>query len=144
MCELVLNKTDNLSIWIPAAVSVTTLILNLAFYIFIQPRLTYKSTAKESLKMVAVEFLNYLAEIVSYEDFNGVPTQIRKYSLQIHLHFKKGTANGQLEILLEQAFKETQKRKKLTQISEIEKWDDDFRILARELRKSLAEYCGAL
>mgnify|MGYP003188871267 FL=1 len=120
-------ETNNLEIWVPAIVSIITLVLNLLFYIFIQPRLTYKATAKESLKKVSVDLLNYLAEIISYEQFDGVPTQIRKYSLQIHLHFKAGTSDGQLEILLEQIFNEVRKRKNLTSTDDIDKWNDEFR-----------------
>lgn len=143
ICETAL-ETNNLEIWIPAIVSIITLILNLLFYIFIQPRLTYKATAKESLKKVSVELLNYLAEIISYESFDGVPTQIRKYSLQIHLHFKDGTSEGQLEILLEQLFREVRKRKSLTVTADIDKWNEEFRTLARNLRENLAKHCGAL
>lgn len=143
MCGVAV-ETNNLEIWIPAIVSVVTLLLNLVFYIFIQPRLTYKATAKESLKKISVELLNYLAEIISYEKFDGVLTQIRKYSLQIHLHFKEGTSDGQLEILLEQIFREVRKRKSLTKEDDIDKWNDDFRVLARKLRKELAKHCGAL
>jgi|Go1ome_4_1110791.scaffolds.fasta_scaffold04360_3 hypothetical protein len=137
-------ETNNLEIWVPAIVSIITLVLNLLFYIFIQPRLTYKATAKESLKKVSVDLLNYLAEIISYEQFDGVPTQIRKYSLQIHLHFKAGTSDGQLEILLEQIFNEVRKRKNLTSTDDIDKWNDEFRVLARNLRKKLAKHCGVL
>lgn len=143
MCGVTL-ETNSLEIWIPAIVSIITLLLNLMFYIFIQPRLTYKATAKESLKKVSVELMNYLAEIISYEDFSNVPTQIRKHSLQIHMHFKKGTSDGQLEILLEQVFKEVKRRKSLATAEDIDKWNDDFRVLARKLRKELAKYCGAL
>ena len=137
-------ETNNLEIWVPAIVSIITLVLNLLFYIFIQPRLTYKATAKESLKKVSVDLLNYLAEIISYEQFDGVPTQIRKYSLQIYLHFKAGTSDGQLEILLEQIFNEVRKRKNLTSTDDIDKWNDEFRVLARNLRKKLAKHCGVL
>ena len=137
-------ETNNLEIWVPAIVSIITLVLNLLFYIFIQPRLTYKATAKESLKKVSVDLLNYLAEIISYEQFDGVPTQIRKYSLQIHLHFKAGTSDGALEILLEQIFNEVRKRKNLTSTDDIDKWNDEFRVLARNLRKKLAKHCGVL
>lgn len=143
MCGVIL-ETNSLEIWIPAIVSIITLLLNLMFYIFIQPRLTYKATAKESLKKVSVELMNYLAEIISYEDFSNVPTQIRKYSLQIHMHFKQGTSNGQLEILLEQVFKEVKRRKSLTTVEDIDRWNDDIRVLARKLRKELAKHCGAL
>lgn len=143
MCKIAL-ETNDLEIWIPAIVSIFTLLLNLLFYIFIQPKLTYKATAKESLKKVSVDLMNYLAEIISYEDFSKVPTQIRQYSLQIHMHFKKGTSDGQLEIFLEKVFQEVKRRKSLTTVEDIDKWNDEFRVLARKLRKELAKYCGAL
>lgn len=143
MCRAAI-ETNSLEIWIPAIVSVITLLINLMFYMFIQPRLTYKATAKESLKKVSVDLMNYLAEIVSYDDFSDVPTQVRKYSLQIHMHFKKGTSDGQLEIILEQVFKEVKKRKSMTTAEDIDEWNDNFRVLARKLRKNLAKYCGAL
>jgi tryptophanyl-tRNA synthetase len=140
-----LNQDSNgMEIWIPAAVSIITLVLNLIFYIFVQPRITYKNTAKESLTKTSVELLNYLAEIVSNDNFDGVPTKIRKYSLQIHLQFKDGTADGTVELLLEQIFQEVQKRKKLTSEAEINTWNENFRIKVRDLRKALAKYCGAL
>ncbi len=144
MKEVVMQGTNNLEIWVPAIVSIITLFINMAFYMFAQPRITYETSAKESLSKVSVELLNYLAEIISYENFDGVPTQIRKYSLQIHLHFKNGTSDGQLEILLEQIFKEARKRKSLTSEADIDKWNDNLRVLAKELRKNLAKHCGAL
>ena len=138
------QESTNLELWIPAAVSILTLVLNLMFYILVQPRLTYKATAKEVLSKISVELLNYLSEIVSLNDFSGVPTQIRKYSLQIHLHFKEGTSDGQLELLLEQVFQAVKKRKTLTDEVDIIKWNDDLRDLEKKLRKQLAKYCGAL
>lgn len=144
MQEVVMQGTNNLEIWVPAVVSIVTLFINMAFYMFAQPHITYKTSAKESLSKVSVELLNYLAEIISYENFDGVPTQIRKYSLQIHLHFKNGTSDGQLEMLLEQIFKEVRKRKDLISATDIDKWNDDLRMLARKLRKNLAKHCGAL
>ncbi len=137
-------QTNSLQIWIPAIVSLLTMFLNFLFYIFIQPRLTFKATAKDSLKKISVEFLNYLTEIVSYSNFDGVPTQIRKFSLQIHLSFKKGTSDGRLEKLLENIFTETKKRKELTSNKDIEEWGQNFRVLVRELRRNLAKYCGSL
>lgn len=139
----IVNESKSMEIWIPAVVSIITLLVNMFFYIFVQPRLTYKTTAKESLTKVSVELLNYLAEIVSYEDFTGVPTKIRKYSLQIHLQFKNGTAKGDIELNLEKVFQEIQKRKQLSTEVEIEKWNEGFRVLVRDLRKSLAKYCGS-
>ena len=131
-------------IWVPAIVSVITLIVNMLFYLFAQPRIADKTAIKKAFTEASVELLNYMAEIISYESFEGVPTQIRKYSLQIHLYFKNGTATGQIEILLEKVFKEIQKRKDLSSAVEIEEWNDNFRKLARELRKNLAKHCGAL
>lgn len=139
-----INDSNNLEVWIPAIISVFTLIVNLFFYIFVQPRISYKSTAKDALSKVSIELLNYLAEIVSFEDFSGVPTKIRKYSLQIHLQFKKGTADGQVELLLEEIFKAVQKRKTIESIEDIESWNEVFRNKVRGLRKELAKYCGSL
>lgn len=134
----------NLEIWIPAAVSIVTLLVNMAFYLFMQPRIADKASTKEALTKVSVKLLNYLAEVVSMDNFDGVPTKIRKYSLQIHLYFRSGTAAGEVELLLEKIFKEVQKRKSLTAQQEIENWNDNFRNLVRDLRKSLARYCGSL
>lgn len=144
LLEKLNQDSSGLEIWIPAAVSMITLLLNLIFYIFVQPRITYKSTAKESLTKTSVELLNYLAEIVSMDNFEGVPTKIRKYSIEIHLQFKDGTADGKIELLLEQIFQEVQKRKKITSEAEIDTWNENFRIKVRELRKALAKYCGIL
>lgn len=138
------QEVNNLEIWIPAIVSIITLVVNLLFYIFIQPRMSYRASAKERLTKISVEMLNYLADIISYENFEGVPTQIRKYSLQIHLHFKSGVAKIQLEQLLELIFQECKKRKELVQEDEIVKWEIEFRDSVRKLRKELARYCGDL
>lgn len=139
-----MENTFSWEIWVPAAVSIITLIVNMLFYLFAQPRITYKAIAKENLAKVAVELLNYLAEIVSLDNFDGVPTKIRKYSLQIHLHFKKGTSDGKIEMLLEKIYQEVKLRKNLNTEVEIANWNDNFRVLVRELRKNLAKYCGAL
>lgn len=142
--EVMVQETNNLEIWIPAIISTITLVVNLLFYIFVQPRLAYKTTAREALTKTSVELLSYLADIISFDSFDGVPTKIRKYSLQIHLHFKNGTADGKIELLLEQIFKESQRRKQLNAETEIEQWNENFRVLARDLRMNLAKYCGEL
>lgn len=134
----------NFEIWIPAMVSIVTLLVNMAFYLFMQPRIADKASTKEALTKVSVELLNYLAEIVSMDNFDGVPTKIRKYSLQIHLYFRSGTAAGAVELLLEKIFKEVQKRESLSAQQDIEHWNDNFRNLVRDLRKNLAKYCGSL
>lgn len=143
LCGIFEVIKSDLQIWIPSIVSIITFLLTGCFYLFVQPRLTYKSKAKETLKKASVQLLNYLAEIVSYDDFAGVPTKVRKYSLQIHLCFKKGTANGLLELKLEQVYMAVNSRKSLNKDVEIENWNDSFRVLVRELRIELARYCGA-
>lgn len=140
-----LNQGSNgFEIWIPAIVSIISLVVNLLFYIFVQPRITYKKTARDALTKTSVDLLNYLSEIVSYNEFDGVPTQIRKYSIQIHLQFKKGTADEKIELLLEEIFQEVRARRKITSDEDIDNWNNNFRIKVRELRKALAKYCGVL
>lgn len=140
----VVKEASNMEVWIPAIVSIITLFVNLLFYLFGQPKITYRNNRKESLIKVSVDLLNYLTDIISFNNFDGVPTQIRKYCLQIHLCFKNGIADGQIELLLEKIFKEVQARKSIIADGEIEQWDENFRDLVRELRKRLAKYCGAL
>ncbi|MEI3192229.1 MAG: hypothetical protein V8S36_08395 [Lachnospiraceae bacterium] len=77
-------------------------------------------------------------------EFEGVPTKIRKYSLQIHMQFKSGTAGNGIDLVLEKIYKEVKRRKTLSDENDIEQWDTDFRNLARELRVKLAGYCGTL
>lgn len=144
MKELISQMGANLNIWIPAFVSVLTLVVNLLFYLFVQPRITYQAATREALTKISVEFFNYLAEIVSYDSFEGVPTTIRKYSMQIRLYFKPGRTSGQLELILEEIFKETQKRKRLDSLEDIKKWNDNFRNLVKDLRKIVGKYCGVL
>ena len=134
----------NLQVWVPAVVSIITLILNLCFYIFVQPKLTLRAGAKQELEKTSVELLNYMAEVVSYPEFEGVPTKIRKYSLQIHMQFKSGTAGNGIDLVLEKIYKEVKRRKTLSDENDIEQWDTEFRNLARELRVKLAGYCGTL
>lgn len=139
-----METTSNLQVWVPAIVSIVTLVINLMFYMFVQPRLTYKAGAKEALGKIAIDLLNYLSDIVSYECFDGVPTQIRKYSLQIHMQFKSGTADEALEELLEEIFKDAKARKQLTTPEDIDAWNNAFRVKVRKLRGLLAKYCGVL
>lgn len=139
-----MTNSHNLQIWIPAAVSIVSLLVNLGFYVFVQPKLTYKVDAKGKLMNTAVEFMNYLTEIVSFDDFNGVPTQIRKYSLQIHLHFKSGTAPKEVADLMETIFQNAKNRKGINTTVEIDSWNADFRDNVRKLRIELAKYCGEI
>lgn len=144
LLEKLNQGSGNLEIWIPAIVSIITLLINLLFYIFVQPYLAYKGSARETLTKVSVELLNYLTEIVSYDKFDGVPTKIRKYSLQIHLQFKNGAAEKKISLLLEEIYQEVQKRKQLHSDKEIDEWNNNFRVIVRNLRMALAKYCGVL
>lgn len=135
---------SDLQIWVPAIVSVVTLAVNMLFYIFAQPKISYKNKVKESLSKVSVELFDYISEIVSYNDFSGVPTKIRQYSIRIHMCFKEGTAPKELEAILEEIYQAVKKRKSLTTFDEIDRWNENFRKMAKKLRKNLAEHCGAL
>lgn len=135
---------SDLQIWAPAIVSVVTLAVNMLFYIFAQPKISYKNKVKESLSKVSVELFDYISEIVSYNDFSGVPTKIRQYSIRIHMCFKEGTAPKELEAILEEIYQAVKKRKSLTTFDEIDRWNENFRKMAKKLRKNLAEHCGAL
>lgn len=135
---------SDLQIWVPAIVSVVTLVVNMLFYIFAQPKISYKNKVKESLSKVSVELFDYISEIVSYNDFSGVPTKIRQYSIRIHMCFKEGTAPKELEAILEEIYQAVKKRKSLTTFDEIDRWNENFRKMAKKLHKNLAEHCGAL
>ena len=135
---------NNLAIWVPSIISIITLLFNLGFYIFCELRLGYKYRIKQELAKISAELLTYLAEIVSYDTFEGVPTQIRNYSLKIHLCFKTGTADEEIAEELEQIFQAVKCRKKLTDASEIGEWNEKFRKKVRKLRCLLSKYCGAL
>ena len=99
------QNSNNLQIWIPAITSVITLIVNLMFYILVQPKLKYKAEARENISKISAELLSYLSDIVSFDSFDGVLTKVRKLSLQIHLQFKNGTADKEIENLLEEIYK---------------------------------------
>lgn len=138
------QNSNGIQVWIPSIVSIIIVIINHLYYIFVQPNVLFKKTARENLTKVSVELLNYLSEIVSMDEFSGVPTQIRKYSLQIHLQFRGGVAKGQIASLLEHVFEEAKIRKTLSDSKDVEKWNDDFRNIVRKLRIELAKYCGIL
>lgn len=136
--------TEELKIWVPSFVSVITLLINMAFYIFAQPRLGYKYKRKEELAIISAEMFTYLSEIVSLEDFTGVPTKLRNYSLKIHLCFKKGSAKKNIADMLEELFQMAKRRKNLKDEDDIQAWNEELREKCRELRKQLGKYCGGL
>ncbi len=123
-------------------ITIITLLVNILFYIIIAPRINFKFRKKEEFYKSTIDFLDFLSDMVSYQDFSGVPTKIRKYSLSIHMLFKSGTAPKPIADILEEVFQSAKERKKFTQESEISAWELDFRELVRKLRKELSKYTG--
>lgn len=136
--------SENLQIWIPSIVSIVTLVINLVYYIFIQPFVSFKQVRKQELSKTAEELMIYLSDIVSVEKYDSVPTNIRNYSLKIHLCFESGSAPSPLNEYLEKAFQAAQKRKSLETEEEIMEWNEEFRVIAKMIREKLAEHCGVL
>ena len=136
--------SSGLEAWVPSIISVITLVVTMAFYIHIQPKITDRTSAKNDLKTVSINLLNYLTEIVSYTDFSGVPTKIRQYSLQIHLCFKSGIADPEIEKLLESIFQLTKERKTIVDSDGIEAWNTKLKSQAHDLRVELAKHCRSL
>lgn len=137
-------EIEVLKVWLPSIVSIITLLINLCFYIFVQPRLGYKYKVKEQLYRECTELFVFLTDIVSKADFNGVPTKIREHSLKIHLCFVSGKADDKTSEKLEEIYQMTKNRKTLNADTEIEAWNILFRKKSRELRKLLGRYCGGL
>lgn len=138
------GSIEVIKIWLPCLVSIVTLLVNIGFYIFIQPKLGYKYETKNYLRDISNEFFVYLTRLVSLDDYNGAPTKIREYSLKIHLCFKDGSANEEISTRLEKIFQMTKSRKQMMDAAEIEQWNDVFRNEVRKLRKELGKYCGGL
>jgi hypothetical protein len=135
---------EQLKIWIPAGVSIITLIVNISFYMFCQPNISFKNKRKEDYVNIANDLLVYLSKLVSFVYFDGALTTIRNYSLKIHLCFSSGTADGKIEMKLEEVYQSVKRRKTMTDPHDIAEWEDEFRNLVRELRKVLAKYSGIL
>ena len=131
-------------VWVPAIVSIITLIINIAFYVCVQSRLGYEYKRKEDLATICEEFFAFLSELVSYEEFEGVPTCIRNYSLKIHLCFVNGMADENISRELEEIYRMTKDRKKLKDLKEINDWNEKFRNKVRKLRKEIGKYCGGI
>lgn len=124
-------------------VSVVTLLVNIFYYIFIQTRLGYRYETKKELSKICSEFFTYLSEIVSYDNFEGVPTTIRNYSMRIHLCFKSGQADQNISMQLEKIFQMTKRRKGLVEREQIGSWNEEFRTEVTQLRKAVSKYCGS-
>ena len=116
-------EIEVLKVWLPSIVSIITLLINLCFYIFVQPRLGYKYKVKEQLYRECTELFVFLTDIVSKADFNGVPTKIREHSLKIHLCFVSGKADDKTSEKLEEIYQMTKNRKTLNADTEIEAWN---------------------
>lgn len=130
--------------WGPSIISIVVLFINILYYMFGQPRVSFRAKRKEQLVTISEEFLIFLSELISYTDFNGVPTKIRNFSLKIHLCFKDGTAPDLLAQMLENLFQQVKLRKNITKQQDVDKWNEQFRCDVRLLRKELAKYCGVL
>lgn len=135
---------EEMNIWLPCIVSIITLIVNLGYYIFIQPRQGFKYEKRMNLAKISEEMFTYLSELVSLEEFSGVPTQIRNFSLKIHLCFKTGTADQAIADSLEKIYQMAKNRKSLTDVQDIKNWNEEFRMEVRNLRRQLGGYCGGL
>lgn len=128
--------------WIPVMLSACTLIFNVFFYMYFRDYLAFKYTRMNDLAKISAEFLTYLSEVVSEDDFNGVPTKIRNYSEQILLCFKSDDDN--ISNLLEDLFQMSKERKGLNSASEIVVWNDNFRKKVSSLQMALRKHCGVL
>lgn len=124
--------------YILIGISVITLIINILFYVFIAPKISYKLKYKNRLYEIGTEFLDYLVDITGFNNFNGVPTQIRKYSLRIHLLFIDGKAPEDLSTILEDIFQHARKRKEILSDEQIISWNDAMRDKIRILRRQLS------
>lgn len=131
-----------LGIWVPAIVSVISLIVTTFFTVFVSPRIAAKNNQKTEMYKTCSEFFDYLTDIVSLSDYNGAPSTVRKYSLKIHLMFKSGTAPQSISNDLEEIFQKVKARKNLYEDAAIAQWEAEYRLSVRKLRVSLAKYIG--
>ena len=136
------DSISTLGIWVPAIVSVVSLIVNTVFTVYILPKIAARNNQKTTMYNICSEFFDYLTEIVSLQDFNNVPSTVRKYSLKIHLMFKTGVAPKRIADRLEDIFQQVKIRKGLSDESAISSWEKNFRDKVRELRVELSQYVG--
>lgn len=132
----------NLLDWIPVILSACTFLFNVFFYMYFRDYLAFKYTRTADLAKISAEFLVYLSEVVSSDDFNGVPTKIRNYSEQILLCFKIEEKN--ISNKLEEIFQLAQKRKDISREKDIVLWKESFRLQTSTLQKLLRKYCGVI
>jgi hypothetical protein len=130
------------SVWVPAIISIISLFLNIVFFIYVAPYITSRNQKKEKMYEIACEFMELLSAITSKEDYSGIPTEIRKYCLKIHMMFKSGSAPKDIGDQMETIFQLAQKRKKITLDQDLHDWQVEFRQQVKLLRKSLSKYTG--
>lgn len=135
------SGTGDLSVWVPAIVSIVSVLLNIAFSVFIAPMVLRKSNAREKMHKICTEYQKYLSGVVSLESFDGVPTEIRKFSLEVLLMFKSGKAPDGLNSSMEAVYQAAKRRKQLAP-GEISAWEQEFREKVRTLRIEMAKYSG--
>lgn len=130
-----------MEIWIPAVVAIITLIINICFNFIISPMILRKYEVKTKLFDICQEFLIYLTDVVSLDNFDHVPSTVRNYSLKIHVCFKTGEAPKQLKEVLEKLFQAVKERHD-NKCTDIKSWEKDFRDLVKEFRKQISKYVG--
>lgn len=144
-CEVIGNATDsaaNLEIWVPAIVSIITLIINVVFTIFVGPKIAERHNQRAAMYKICAEFFDYLTDLVSLENFDGAPSTVRKYSLKIHFMFKTGVAPSRIAAGLESVYQKVKERKELYDDTAISEWEKSYRKLVHALRVDLAKYVG--
>lgn len=127
---------------ITSGISIISLLLNILFYIVIAPRISFRFQKKEDFLKCSTEFIEFLAKVNSFDDFDGVLTKIKVYCISIELLFKKGVAPKKLHDTMEKVFQSVKERKKLVNEKEIDEWELEFRKLTQTLRKELSKYTG--
>lgn len=137
-----ISTNSSLSIWVPAAVAILSLLVNTCFVLLISPRISEKHNQKVAMYNICIEYFDYLTDLVSFSSFDGVPSKIRKFSLKIHMMFKSGVAPKPIDIKLESIYQKVKERKNLEDQDTISDWEKEYRVLLRDLRIELSKYIG--
>lgn len=126
--------------YITISISVFTLIINVFFYIIIAPKINFKFKSKEKLYNLVSEYLEYLVLVSSSENFDGVPTKIRSYSIKIQLMFNEGKAPLDLRNALEDVFQLIKFRKDSNGDIDIDEWKDEMKETILKIRELFSKY----
>lgn len=141
IAEEVVNEGIDWLKWLPVVLNACTLLFNVFFYMYFKDYIAFKYTRTADLAKIGAEFLSFLTEVISYDDFEGVPTKIKNYSEQILLCFR--TDEKEISKLLEELFVSAQKRKSMTD-GDVDYWRKHFREKTSRLQKLLRKYCGII